>query len=94
MKFLAFKLLGFERLGLLTDDETVVAVDRNNKSMPQTLMDVIKRGPYARHQINQTKDSLESFRFDEIELIPPIIPWATFSVAANSSDTMEAQRVA
>lgn len=90
MKFLAFNRLGFERLGLLLDDnETVVAVDRENKSMPQTLMDVIKRGPYARHQIKQAKDSLEQFKFDEIELMPPIIPWATFSVTANSSDQAE-----
>lgn len=93
MKFLAFKHLGFERLGLLDDDQTVLAVDRQNKSMPQTLMDVIKRGPYARHQIKQAKDSLERFNFDEIELIPPIIPWATFSVTANSTDKAEAVRL-
>ncbi len=94
MKFLAFKHLGFERLGLLLDDDqTVLAVDRENKSMPQTLMDVIKRGPYARHQIKQAKDSLERFNFDELELIPPIIPWATFSVTANSTEQHEADRL-
>ncbi len=91
MKFLAFKLQGFERLGLLLDDDkTVLAVDRTNKSMPQTLMDVIRRGPYARHQIKQAMDSLERFNIDDLELIPPIIPWATFSVTANSSDEAEA----
>ena len=94
MKFLSFNLLGFDRLGLLLDDgETVLAVDRANKSMPQTLMDVIKRGPYARHQIKQAQDSLERFSFEEIELIPPIIPWATFSVTANSSNELEAKRL-
>lgn len=94
MKFLAFRHLGFERLGLLhDDDQTVLAVDRKNKSMPQTLMDVIKRGPYARHQIKQAKDSLERFNIDELELIPPIIPWATFSVTANSTDPEEASRL-
>ncbi len=94
MKFLSFNFKGFDRLGVLHEDgETVLAVDRQNKSMPQTLMDVIKRGPYARHQIKQAKDSLEQFSFDEIELIPPIIPWATFSVTANSSDECEAKRL-
>lgn len=94
MKFLAFKHRGFERLGLLLDDdETVLAVDRENKSMPQTLMDVIKRGPYARHQIKQAKDSLERFTLDELELIPPIIPWATFSVTANSPEQTEFDRL-
>lgn len=94
MKFLSFNLKGFDRLGLLLDDgQTVLAIDRQNKSMPQTLMDVIKRGPYARHQIKQAQDSLERFNIEEIELIPPIIPWATFSVIANSSDEMEAKKL-
>ena len=94
MKFLSFNLLGFERLGcLLEDDETVVAVDRQSKGMPQTLMDVIKRGPYARHQIKQSEDSMERFKFNDLELLPPIIPWATFSVTANSSDPAEAKKM-
>lgn len=94
MKVLSFNFKGFDRLGVLQDDgETVLAVDRANKSMPQTLMDVIKRGPYARHQLTQAQDSLERFHFDEIELIPPIIPWATFSVTASSSDQAEAKKL-
>ena len=87
-------MLGFERLGFLLDDgETVVAVDRESKGMPQTLMDVIKRGPYALHQLKQAEDSMERFNIDELELLPPIIPWATFSVTANSSDSAETQRM-
>ena len=94
MKLLSFNLQGFDRLGVLLDDgETVAAVDRQNKSMPQTFMDVIKRGPYARHQLKQAQDSLEQFKFDEIELIPPFIPWATFSVNANSSDEAEVKKL-
>ena len=94
MKFLSFNLLGFERLGCLLDDgNTVLAVDRQSKGMPQTLMDVIKRGPYARHQIKQAEDTMERFNIDELELLPPIIPWATFSVTANSSDPTEAHRI-
>ena len=92
MRLLSFNWKGFDRIGLLDDDgETVFAVDRQNKSMPQTLMDVIKRGPYARHQIKQAKDSLEQFNFEEIQLIPPIIPWATFSVTASSADPVESR---
>ena len=87
-------MLGFERLGCLLDDgETVAAVDRENKGMPQTLMDVIKRGPYALHQIKQGEDSMERFNVNDLELIPPIIPWATFSVTANSTDAAETRRM-
>lgn len=94
MKFLTFELSGFERLGwLLDDNETVLAVDLENKGMPQTLKDVIKRGPYARHQIKQAKDSLEQFNFEDLALLPPIIPWATFTVTANSTDPAEADRL-
>ena len=94
MKLLSFELLGFERLGWLLDDQkTVLAVDKDNKAMPQTLKDVIKRGPYARHQIQQAKDSLERFELDELELLVPLIPWATFTVTANSTDPVEAERL-
>ena len=94
MKFISFNLKGFDRLGVLLDDgESVAVVDRENKSMPQTLMDVIKRGPYARHQIKQSLDSLERFNIGDIDLLPPIIPWATFSVIANSSDELEAKKL-
>jgi 2-keto-4-pentenoate hydratase/2-oxohepta-3-ene-1,7-dioic acid hydratase in catechol pathway len=92
LKFLSFNLLGFERLGWLLDDgETVLAIDRESKGMPQTLKDVIKRGPYARHQIKQAEDSMQRLSIDDIELLPPIIPWATFSITANSSDPAEAE---
>ena len=94
MKFLSFELKGFERLGWLQDDnKTVLAIDRENKGMPQTLMDVIKRGPYAQHQIKQAKDTMETFDIDELELIAPIIPWATFSVEANSTDQVEVEKL-
>ena len=96
MKFLSFNLLGFERLGWLLDDgETVLAVDRESRGMPQTLKDVIKRGPYALHQIKQAEDSMERLNINdkEIELLPPIIPWATFSIATNSSDPAEAEKL-
>ena len=61
--------------------------------MPQGLMDVIRRGPYARHQIKSAEDTLERFDVEDIKLIPPIIPWATFCVTANSSDEAEAKRL-
>ena len=94
MKFLAFNLLGYERLGwLLDDNKTVLAVDRESKGLPQSVMDVIKRGPYARHQIKQTEDSAERFNISDLELLPPIIPWATFVVSANSSNADEAERL-
>lgn len=94
MKFLAFKSNGFERLGwLLEDEKTVLGISRETKGMPQSVMDVIKRGPYARHQIKQAKDSLECFNIDDIEIMPPIIPWATFCVAANSSEQVEANNL-
>ena len=91
MKFLAFKWRGFDRLGWLLDDqETVLAIDRESKSMPQTVMDVIKRGPYARHQIKQAEDSMERLNINDLEILPPIIPWATFCVTTNSSTQAEA----
>lgn len=93
MKFLAFESRGYERLGWLQDDgKTVLAVDLESRGMPQSVMDVIKRGPYARHQINNAKD-LESFDIDDVQILPPLIPWATFCVAANSSDQEEADRL-
>jgi len=87
LKFLAFKWRGFERLGwLLDDEETVLAVDRESKGMPQTIMDVIKRGPYARHQIKKAEDSLERLNINELELLPPITPREIFSVDSNAAD--------
>ena len=48
MKFLTFEARGYERLGWLQDDgKTILAIDPENRGMPQTLLDVIKRGPYA-----------------------------------------------
>ncbi|MEM9404113.1 MAG: fumarylacetoacetate hydrolase family protein [Pseudomonadota bacterium] len=94
MKFLSFEHAGYQRLGWLQEDEkTVLSVDRESKGMPQTLMDVIRRGPYARHQILRAGDALERFALDDIRLIPPIIPWATFCMTANSSDPAEAERL-
>ena len=93
MKFLSFESAGYERLGWLQDDgKTVLSVNRESRGMPQSVIDVIKRGPYARHQIKSAKD-LESFNLDEIQLLPPLIPIATFNVAANSSDATEAERL-
>lgn len=94
MKFLSFESRGYQRLGWLLDDEkTVLSVDRENKGMPQSLMDVIRRGPYARHQIKSAEESLERFDIDDITLLPPIIPWATFCVTVNSSDPAEAEQL-
>lgn len=94
MKFLSFEHAGYQRLGWLQDDETtVLSVDRDSKGMPQTLMDIIKRGPYARHQILRAGDALERFDLGDITLIPPIIPWATFCMTTNSSNPAEAERL-
>ena len=94
MKFLAFEWRGYERVGWLRDDgKTVLAVDRESRGMPQSIMDVIRRGPYALHQIKSAEESLEKFDIDDVKILPPIIPWATFCVAANSSDTEEAARL-
>lgn len=94
MKFLSFEHAGYPRLGWLQEDEkTVLSVDRADKGMPQTLMDVIKRGPYARHQITRAGDAMERFEIDDITLIPPIIPWATFCMTANSSSPADAERL-
>ena len=94
MKFLSFEWQGYERLGWLLDDEqTVLSVDRENRGMPQSIMDVIKRGPYARHQIKSAEESLERFNIEDIQLLPPIIPIATFCVAANSSNQAEADKM-
>ncbi|MGI9260173.1 MAG: fumarylacetoacetate hydrolase family protein, partial [Gammaproteobacteria bacterium] len=94
MKFLAFEWRGYERLGWLRDDDkTVLAIDRESRGMPQSIMDVIRRGPYALHQISSAEDALERFSLDDIKILPPIIPWATFCVAANSSVPEEAARL-
>lgn len=94
MKFLLFEHAGHQRLGWLQEDgSTVLSVGRESKGMPQTLMDVIKRGPYARHQIMRAGDTLERFVFDGLKLIPPITPWATFCMTANASDPADAERL-
>lgn len=93
MKFLSFESAGYERLGWLQDDgNTILAVSRESRGMPQTIIDVIKRGPYARFQIQNAKD-LEDFNIDDIQILPPLIPIATFCSAANSSDSQEAERL-
>lgn len=94
MKFLTFEARGYERLGWLQDDgKTILAIDPENRGMPQTLLDVIKRGPYARFQIQNAKD-LETFDIDDIQILPPLIPIATFCTAANASDKAEAKKLA
>lgn len=93
MKFLTFESRGYERLGWLQDDDkTILAVNPESRGMPQSVIDVIKRGPYARHQIKNAKD-LESFNIEDIQILPPLIPIATFCVAANSSEQEEANRL-
>ena len=94
MKFLSFESAGYERLGWLLDDgKTVLSVDRESRGMPQSILDVIKRGPYARHQIKSAEEKLARFDLNEITIIPPLIPIATFCVAANSSDASEAEKL-
>ena len=91
---MSFESGGYPRLGWLLDDgNTVLSVDREEKGMPQSLMDVIRRGPYARHQIKSAEDKLERFELDQIELTPPIIPWATFCMTTNSSNAAQAERL-
>lgn len=93
MIFLTFESRGYERLGWLQDDgKTILAVNTESRGMPQSMIDVIKRGPYARHQIKNAKDN-EVFDIDDVQLLPPLIPIATFCVAANSSEEAEANRL-
>ncbi len=93
MIFLTFESRGYERLGWLQEDgSTILAIDRESRGMPQSMIDVIKRGPYARFQIQNAKD-LETFNIDDVQILPPLIPIATFCVAANSSDQEEADRL-
>ena len=93
MKFLAFESRGYARLGWLQDDgKTILAVNPESRGMPQSMIDVIKRGPYARHQIKNAKDH-ENFNIDDVQILPPLIPIATFCVAANSSEQAEVDRL-
>jgi 2-keto-4-pentenoate hydratase/2-oxohepta-3-ene-1,7-dioic acid hydratase in catechol pathway len=93
LKLITFESRGFERLGWLQEDEeTILAVNLESRGMPQSLIDVIKRGPYALHQIKSAKDS-EWFAISDIKVLPPMIPVATFTVAANSSNEAEAKRL-
>jgi len=93
LKFLTFEARGYERLGWLQDDgKTILAVNKESRGMPQSILDVIKRGPYARFQIQNAKD-LESFNVDEIQFLPPLIPIATFCVEGNSSDPLQAENL-
>ena len=94
LKFLSFETGGYQRLGWLLDDhKTVLSVDREDKGMPQSVMDVIRRGPYARHQVKSAEDKLERFDIEDVQLLPPIIPWATFCITANSSEETQAKRL-
>jgi 2-keto-4-pentenoate hydratase/2-oxohepta-3-ene-1,7-dioic acid hydratase in catechol pathway len=88
LKFIAFKWRGFERLGwLLDDEETVLGVERETIGMPQTVMDVIKRGPYARHQLKKAEETLERLNINDLEMLPPITPGTIFSVDSNITDS-------
>lgn len=88
MKLLTFKYRGFERLGWLQDDgATVLAVDASDMSMPQSVMDVIKRGSYARKQVEKAADSLEKLNLKDLEILAPIAnPGAIICVGLNYSD--------
>jgi acylpyruvate hydrolase len=93
LKFLAFESRGYARLGWLQDNgKTILAVNPESRGMPQSMIDVIKRGPYARHQIKNAKDH-ENFNIDDVQILPPLIPIATFCVAANSSEQAEVDRL-
>ncbi|MBT5032372.1 MAG: fumarylacetoacetate hydrolase family protein [Proteobacteria bacterium] len=87
MKLLTFKHQGEGRLGwLLEDQQTVLAVDPNDSNMPQSIMDIIKRGPYAREQLTSARKSLENLKLDDLQLLEPIVPSAIFCVGVNYTD--------
>lgn len=84
MKLLTFRLKGVDRLGWLLDDEqTVLSSDPKDMNMPQSIMDLIKRGPYARNQLTSSKSTLESFKLDDLKILEPIMPSGIFCVDAN-----------
>jgi acylpyruvate hydrolase len=87
LKLLTFKLKGASRLGWLMDDgQTVLSSDPDDMNMPQSIMDLIKRGPYARNQLMSSKATLESFNLEELKLLDPIVPGGIFCVDSNYPD--------
>lgn len=85
VKLLSFKQGGFERIGWLQEEEqTVLAFNRADINAPHTMLDVIKRGPYALQQLRSSQEELQQFRIDELELLPPIAsPGAIFCAENN-----------
>jgi 2-keto-4-pentenoate hydratase/2-oxohepta-3-ene-1,7-dioic acid hydratase in catechol pathway len=90
LKLLTFKHGGSERLGWLQDDgQTVLSVDPSDRNLPHTILDVIKRGPYARNQLISAAETLDKFQFDELDLLPPVEPDAIFGIGMNYQDHAE-----
>jgi 2-keto-4-pentenoate hydratase/2-oxohepta-3-ene-1,7-dioic acid hydratase in catechol pathway len=89
---LTFNLKGVDRLGWLLDDgQTVLSSDPEDTNMPQSIMDLIKRGPYARNQLTSSKTTLESFNLEDLKLLEPIVPSGIFCVDSNYSDPSTAE---
>ena len=89
MKFLTFKHKGYARLGWLLDDEqTVASFDRQDKSLPTSVIDIIKGGSDARQQLvlAQQNNNVETHNIHEIEFLEPLIPGAIICVGLNYSD--------
>lgn len=87
MKLLTFNLKGVDRLGWLLDDgQTVLSADPEDSNMPQSIMDLIKRGPYARSQLISSESTLESFNLDELKILEPLVPGGIFCVDSNYPD--------
>ena len=89
MKFLTFMHQGFAHLGwLLKDEQTVLSVDPKDDNMPQSIVDLIKRGPYAIKQLieAQEQETLERHDIHEIELLEPLVPGSIFCIGLNYSD--------
>ena len=87
MKLLTFRYQGRDRLGWLQEDQkTVLSVDPANRDMPHSILDVIKRGPYARNQIRSSAEQLDSHSIDDLAILEPIVPGAIFCVGLNYAD--------
>lgn len=87
MKLLTFKFKGADRLGWLLDDgQTVLSTDPEDRNMPQSIIDLIKRGPYARNQLTSSETTLESFNLQDLNILEPIVPGGVFCVDSNYPD--------
>lgn len=89
MKLLTFRQGGFERLGWLQDeDQSVLAFSMDDVNAPHTMLDAIKRGPYALQQLRSSQEQLEKFRLEELELLSPIgNPGAIFCASGSHTST-------